>query len=168
HPGPRTCGEDDHGCRTVLRHVWGSLCRGSLHPAPPLGFEPRPHGTKGRRAAITPRRTALPGAAGAGCNPATRLECMEILRIILVILHLLGMAIIIGGYFASIKAPKVAPGMLHGSYLQLVTGLALTGLAEAMVDEGDSVNHMKIGIKLLLAIAVTVFAIIGKRKEKAH
>ena len=93
---------------------------------------------------------------------------MEILRIILVILHLLGMAIIIGGYFANIKAPKVAPGMLHGSYLQLVTGLALAGLAEALVDEGSSVNHMKIGIKLLLAIAVTVFAIIGKRKEKAN
>jgi hypothetical protein len=93
---------------------------------------------------------------------------MEILRIILVILHLLGMAIIIGGYFANIKAPKVSPGMLHGSYLQLVTGLALAGLAEALVDEDASVNHMKIGIKLLLAIAVTVFAFIGKRQEKRN
>ncbi|SLN01272.1 hypothetical protein BSP109_02240 [Brevibacterium sp. Mu109] len=78
------------------------------------------------------------------------------------------MAIIIGGYFANIKAPKVSPGMLHGAYLQLVTGLALTGLAEAMVDEGEAVNHMKIGIKLVLALAVAVFAFLGKRKEKAN
>ena len=33
------------------------------HPAaPPPGFEPRPNGTKGRRAAITPRRNAPRGA----------------------------------------------------------------------------------------------------------
>ena len=93
---------------------------------------------------------------------------MEILRLILVVLHLLGMAIIIGGYFTNIKAPKVSPGMLHGAYLQLVTGLALTGLAEAMVEEGEAVNHMKIGIKVVLALAVAVFAFLGKRKEKAN
>jgi uncharacterized membrane protein HdeD (DUF308 family) len=93
---------------------------------------------------------------------------MEIPRIVLVILHLLGMAIIIGGYFTNIRAPKVSPGMLHGSYLQLVTGLALAGIAEALVADGDSVNHMKIGIKLVLAVIVTVFAFIGKRKEKAN
>ncbi|HLS34441.1 MAG TPA: hypothetical protein VK039_12710 [Brevibacterium sp.] len=92
---------------------------------------------------------------------------MEILRLVLVLLHLLGMAIIVGGYFANIKAPKVSPGMLHGAYLQLITGLALTGLAEAMVDEGEAVNHMKIGIKLVLALAVAVFAFLGKRREKA-
>ena len=90
---------------------------------------------------------------------------MEILREILLTLHLLGMAIIVGGYFTVIRSPKVLPGMLHASYLQLITGLLLMGLAE--MGDGE-VNHMKIGIKLLLAIAVTVFAIIGKRKEKAN
>lgn len=92
---------------------------------------------------------------------------MEILRLVLVLLHLIGMAIIIGGYFANIKTPKVSPGMLHGAYLQLVTGLLLTGLAEAMVADDAAVNHVKIGVKLVLAIAVAVFAFIGKRKEKA-
>jgi len=57
--------------------------------------------------------------------------------------------------------------MLHGAYLQLVTGLLLTGLAEAMVADDSSVNHVKIGIKLVLGIAVAVFAFIGKRKEQA-
>lgn len=89
---------------------------------------------------------------------------MEILREILVALHLLGMAIIVGGYFAFIRTPKVAPGMLHGSYFQLITGLLLLTIAEL---GDDDVNHMKMGIKLLIAILVTVFAIIGNKKQKA-
>ncbi|SMX67174.1 hypothetical protein BSP239C_00026 [Brevibacterium sp. 239c] len=89
---------------------------------------------------------------------------MEILREILVALHLIGMAIIVGGYFSLIRTPKVAPGMLHGSYLQLITGLLLLTIAE--MGSGE-VNHMKIGIKLLIAILVTVFAFIGNKKQKA-
>lgn len=89
---------------------------------------------------------------------------MEILREILLTLHLLGMAIIVGGYFTVVRSPKVMPGMLHGAYLQLVTGLLLMGLAE--MGDGD-VNHMKLGIKLVVAILVTVFAFIGNKKQKA-
>ena len=88
---------------------------------------------------------------------------MEILREILLTLHLLGMAIIVGGYFTVIRSPKVLPGMLHASYLQLITGLLLIGLAE--MGDGE-VNHMKIGIKLVVAIVITVLAFIGNRKQK--
>jgi hypothetical protein len=89
---------------------------------------------------------------------------MEILREILLTLHLVGMAIIVGGYFSVIRSPKVLSGMLHASYLQLITGLLLVGIAE--MGDGD-VNHVKIGIKLVVAIIVTVFAFIGNRKQKA-
>lgn len=89
---------------------------------------------------------------------------MEILHEILLTLHLIGMAIIIGGYFTVIRSPRVVPGMLHAAYLQLITGLLLMGLAE--MGDGD-VNHMKIGIKLVIAILVTVFAFIGNKKQKA-
>ncbi|GAA4285062.1 hypothetical protein GCM10022261_25930 [Brevibacterium daeguense] len=88
---------------------------------------------------------------------------MEILREILLFLHLIGMAIIIGSYFAFIRTPRVAPGMLHGAYLQLATGLLLVAVLE--MGDGD-VNHMKIGIKLLLAILTAVFAFIGVRQDK--
>ncbi|MCD1284269.1 MULTISPECIES: hypothetical protein [unclassified Brevibacterium] len=88
---------------------------------------------------------------------------MEILREILLTLHLLGMAIIVGGYFTVIRSPKVLAGMLHASYLQLLTGLALLTLAEM----GDGqVDHVKIGLKLVIAILVTVFAFLGRRQEK--
>ncbi|GAA2087235.1 MULTISPECIES: hypothetical protein [Brevibacterium] len=89
---------------------------------------------------------------------------MEILRLILLFLHLLGMALIIGGYFANVKAPRVIPGMLHASFLQLLTGLALVGVAE--MGPGD-VDHAKIAVKLVLALAVTVLALLGNRREKA-
>lgn len=88
---------------------------------------------------------------------------MEILREVLLTLHLIGMAIIVGGYFTVIRSPRVLPGMLHASYLQLVTGLLLVGLAEM---GGGQVDHMKIGIKLVVAILVTVFAFLGNRQEK--
>lgn len=89
---------------------------------------------------------------------------MEILREILLTLHLLGMAIIVGGYFTVIRSPKVLPGMLHASYLQLITGLLLMGLAE--MGDGE-VNHMKIGIKLVISIAIVVTAFLGRKKVKA-
>src|SRR5699024_4257693 len=85
-------------------------------------------------------------------------------REILLALHLVGMAIIVGGYFTVIRSPKALPGMLHASYLQLITGLLLVVIAE--MGEGD-VNHVKIGIKLVVAIVVTVFAFIVKMKQTA-
>lgn len=90
---------------------------------------------------------------------------LDVLRYLFVILHLIGMAIIVGGYFANLRSARVIPGMLHASFLQLITGLVLVGIAEAGPAE---VNHMKIGIKLVVAILVTVFAFIGNKKQKKH
>ena len=81
---------------------------------------------------------------------------------IILILHFIGLAGIIGGWLATIKAPYMAKGILHGAILQVVTGLLLVGLRE--MQDAD-LNHMKIGIKLLVAIVILVVAIIGVRKE---
>ena len=87
---------------------------------------------------------------------------MDIVFNIVLILHFIGLAGIIGGWLATIKAPHVNKAMLHGAILQVVTGLLLVGLRE--MDDVD-VNHMKIGIKLVIAIAILVVAILGVRKE---
>ncbi len=92
---------------------------------------------------------------------------MEILRTILIFLHLLGMAIIVGGYLANVKAPRVIPGMLHASYLQLITGIALFGLLEAQAHGLTMEARLPLLIKLVLGILVTVFAFIGNRQQKA-
>lgn len=87
---------------------------------------------------------------------------MEIAIKIVLILHFIGLAGIIGGWIATVKAPQINKAILHGSILQVVTGILLVGLNE--MNDAD-LNHMKIGIKLLIAIVILVVAIIGVRKE---
>lgn len=89
---------------------------------------------------------------------------MEIAISLVLILHFIGLAGIIGGWLAAIKAPHVNKAILHGAILQVVTGIILVGLRE-MQDGGDPLNHMKIGIKLVIAIVILVVAIMGVRKE---
>ena len=88
---------------------------------------------------------------------------MDIVFNIVLILHFIGLAGIIGGWLATIKAPHVNKAILHGAILQVVTGLILVVMRE--FEDGFELNHMKIGIKLLVAIVVLVVAIIGVRRE---
>ncbi|RLP82851.1 hypothetical protein D9V34_06240 [Mycetocola lacteus] len=93
---------------------------------------------------------------------------MEILRNVLLILHFVGLAAILGGAMTQIKAIKtgtarLVPGILHGSWLQLVSGLGLVALAEMNADV--TVDHMKVGIKLLILVAILLIALINKKKE---
>ncbi|MCC9205143.1 hypothetical protein [Arthrobacter sp. zg-Y769] len=88
---------------------------------------------------------------------------MDFLHNFLVFLHILGAAIIVGIWFARIKNPTVLPGQFHGALLQLVTGLALVALNE--MGDGD-VNHLKVGIKLLITLVIAVLAFIGQRRYK--
>ena len=87
---------------------------------------------------------------------------MEIAIKIVLILHFIGLAGIIGGWAATMKAPAMNKAILHGSIVQVVTGILLVGLNEA--NDAD-LNHMKIGIKLLVAVVILVLAIVGTRKE---
>lgn len=84
---------------------------------------------------------------------------------IFLILHFIGLAGIIGSWLAVIKEPRVVAGMLHGAILQVVTGLALVGFNEA---DGADLNHMKIGVKLVVAVVILVIAIVGLKKERQN
>lgn len=79
---------------------------------------------------------------------------MEFVRDLLVFFHLLGMAILVAMFFVQRRAGAGAPlnvGWLHGAALQLVTGLALQLLAPLT---GADYNHVKLGIKLLVLLAI--------------
>ena len=52
--------------------------------------------------------------------------------------------------------------MFHGVLTALVAGVLTVGAAEMA---GGDPNHMKIGIKLLVTLVITVLVILGKRKE---
>ncbi|MFZ2529260.1 MAG: hypothetical protein WAX14_16650 [Rhodococcus sp. (in: high G+C Gram-positive bacteria)] len=91
---------------------------------------------------------------------------MDVAIKIFLILHFIGLAGIIGSWLAVVKDPRVVMGMLHGAILQVVTGLALVGLREAQ--DVVEVNHMKIGIKLVVAVVILVLAVVGLKKEKQN
>ncbi|WP_313813494.1 hypothetical protein [Glutamicibacter sp.] len=89
---------------------------------------------------------------------------MTILFSILLFVHILGAAAIFGGWLANFKNPTVTIWQWYGALVQLITGLAMVGLAEA---NGGDLNHIKIGVKLVIAIVVAVAAFIGRKKVKA-
>ncbi|WP_343320075.1 hypothetical protein AAFM46_06410 [Arthrobacter sp. TMP15] len=88
---------------------------------------------------------------------------MDLLRLVLVFLHILGAAAIVGGWLAAFKTPTVTQWQWIGALTQLITGLLLVGLAE-MGDGG--INNFKIGVKLIIALVVVIAAFIGRRKAK--
>lgn len=90
------------------------------------------------------------------------MTCMEIVKGILVVVHMIGWAMVLGGALATMKSPKVTPGMLHGALAALVAGILTVGVVE--MADGD-VNNVKIGIKLAITLVITVLVILGRRKE---
>ena len=90
---------------------------------------------------------------------------MDILHSILLAAHLLGMAAIVGAFFLQMrrKSDFVLMPVLVGAITQLVTGVALVGVAEAT--DGDLI-YAKIGVKLGIAVVVLVAAIVVVLKQR--
>lgn len=90
---------------------------------------------------------------------------MEFLRELLLFLHIVGVAVLLGGFFAQIGKSdlRITPGMFHGALVMLITGLGLVGVREA--DELP-VDHAKIGAKLAVLIAIFVIILVNRGKEK--
>lgn len=88
---------------------------------------------------------------------------MEFLYNLVVVLHFVGLASLLGGFLVQMRANErgVNPAMWHGALVQLVTGVLLVGLAEGM---DEDVNHAKIGVKLAIVVVITVLAFIGRRR----
>jgi hypothetical protein len=87
---------------------------------------------------------------------------MDLLRDLFLILHILGVAAIVGSaVFVARGVPT--PALLWGARAQVITGLVLTAIAEA---GDDPVNHPKIGVKLVVARAVAACAEVANGREK--
>lgn len=94
---------------------------------------------------------------------------MEFLYNLIVVLHFVGLASLLGGVIVQIKSADkgVNPAMLHGALTQLVTGVLMVGLVESgayLPYEGFEINNGKIGTKLLIVVVITVLAFIGRKK----
>ena len=82
---------------------------------------------------------------------------MQILKDVVLILRFLGPAAIIGGVLAQMRqTPKRVDALVvHGALTQMVTGVALVGLDQAL---DDPVDNTKVGIKLVILLVITVLA----------
>ncbi|PXY31368.1 hypothetical protein [Prauserella muralis] len=91
---------------------------------------------------------------------------MEIVYDVVVVLHLLGMAGILAGVvtYYSAKAPAAFTSMFHSASLQVITGLALVGMASSGVVD-TTVNNTKIAVKLAVAVAVLLLALVLWRRK---
>lgn len=84
----------------------------------------------------------------------------DIIRLILLAAHILGLAAIVGAFFVQMRKDSgFATGVvLGGAITQVVTGLALVGVRQAS-DLG--VDNVKIAVKLVIALLVLVAAILA-------
>ena len=82
-------------------------------------------------------------------------------------LHFIGMAMLVGGFLAQMSAkPRlVTQWMRDGALTQLVTGLALAGMAGSKVGTDTQFNASAIGTKLLIALVVAGICLYGQRQE---
>jgi NO-binding membrane sensor protein with MHYT domain len=90
---------------------------------------------------------------------------MEFVYNLIVILHFIGLASVVGGFLVQMKSADkgVNPAMLHGALTQLVTGVLMVGLIE-----GGAVDYQldmtKISVKLLITVIITILAFVGRKK----
>ena len=91
---------------------------------------------------------------------------MDLVYNLVVVLHLLGMAALVGGWFAFARGVASTEVMVWGARAQVVTGLVLVGLAEAVDSLDKHVNNPKIGVKLVVALAAAACIEIARARGR--
>jgi predicted membrane protein len=99
----------------------------------------------------------------------------ELSRNVLVILHLVGMAAVLGGFLTQMKAmakkaARIVPAMVHGAWTALITGILLVGVAQWRIGMGANfeVDHTKIAVKSIIAAVILVLVMINRKKDNVN
>jgi len=90
---------------------------------------------------------------------------MEILRPVLLFVHILGFAALLGGLLVQLSASEksVSAVMRDGAGTAFLAGLLLVGVLEA----GDGpVDHVKIAVKFAIGLVILVLATANSRKPR--
>ena len=90
---------------------------------------------------------------------------MNTLGLVLLFLHILGFAALLGGLLAQAREPekKITGIIRDGAGTAFLAGLLLVGVLEA----GDSSpNHAKIAVKFVIALVILVLVMANMRKPK--
>ena len=95
-------------------------------------------------------------------RPAGRLATMSFLYNIFVLIHLLGMAALVGGYLVALPNLRVNDVMLWGARIQLLSGVIVVGIGEAVTSLDKDYNMAKIGIKIIISVIVVALVEIAR------
>ena len=92
---------------------------------------------------------------------------MEIVKNLILALHIIGIAALLGGVLFQIGSARtgrarVLPAMMHGAWTMLLTGLLLVGLHYPL---DRDVNNPKVAAKLLVLVAIIVIALVNRKRE---
>lgn len=94
---------------------------------------------------------------------------MDFLRIVLLLIHLLGYAALVGGILVQLREPekKINSLMRDGAGTVFVSGLLLVGVLEGILADAETgVNHAKVGVKLVIALVILALVMMNLRKPK--
>jgi hypothetical protein len=91
---------------------------------------------------------------------------VEIVYDLVVVLHFVGLASLLGGVLVQLRSSgerRILPAMNHGALTQLVTGLVIVGLGEAVLDR--DYDQVKVAVKLAVTLVVVVLVWVNRRRE---
>ena len=95
---------------------------------------------------------------------------MTVAQNILLILHFIGLASLLGGVIVQIRtSPRVINrATMDGALLQLITGILLVGVIEMQkgTEGADIPNNSVIGIKFVVLLIITGLAFVNRSKEQ--
>ena len=88
---------------------------------------------------------------------------MEFVRLVLLYLHLVGVALLLGGWAVQLLAGqyRINTAMLYGSLAQIVTGLALA----APLGRDEQPEPAKLAVKLIIALLIAAMVIVVRDKS---
>lgn len=89
---------------------------------------------------------------------------METLRLVLLFVHILGFAALLGGLLVQLRTePKVVNSLMRdGAGTAFLAGLLLVGVLEGL--DGDGPNHAKIAVKFAIGLVILVLVMANMRK----
>jgi cobalamin synthase len=93
-------------------------------------------------------------------------ERMEILKGLLIVLHIVGFAVVFGSALSQLPAARVgkafiSPGLFHGLNTMFLTGLLLVVMKYSL---DEPVNNLKISLKLVVLIVMIVITLMHRKK----
>jgi len=93
-------------------------------------------------------------------------DAQEAVRLVLLYLHLIGFALLLGGFAVQYFAGRyrINAAILWGSLIQLVTGIGLA----APLRDGNEPDPAKLVVKLILALLIAGAVVPMRRRESVN